>query len=221
MVERPATLLLVDTAVVRLGLRAILSRAPRLSIVGETSTAAEAIALARQLRPDLVIMDVTLADGSGIEACRAICSEQLAPHVLMLTTHTEEEAIVESVLAGASGYLLKQSTAEELIGAVETVACGKSLLDSAITQTVLRWLRQRGALARHNLLTSLSEQERKILPLIAEGKTNLEIGSTLFLSENTVKMHVSNMLQKLQLTRRSEVAAFIARLRRREGAAPG
>ena len=221
MAEGPIKLLLVDTAVVRLGLRTVLTSAPHLSVVGETSTAAESTALARQLGPDLVIMNVDLPDGSGIEACRVICSEQPAPQVLMLTAHTEEEAIVEAILAGASGYLLKQNTAEELVEAVETVARGKALLDPGITQTVLRWLRRGSAQARRSSLDSLSEQERKILPLVAEGKTNREIAATLFLSENTVKTYVSSILQKLQLTRRSELAAFVARLRRRGDADSG
>ena len=221
MTERPIKLLLVDTALVRLGLRAVLSCVPRFSVVGEASTAAEAIALARQLRPDLVIMNVDLPDGSGIEACREICSEQPAPKVLMLTAHTEEEAVVESVLAGASGYLLKQNTAEDLMEAIETVARGDSLLDPTITRTILRWLRQRGMRAQLGPLGTLSEQERKILPLIAEGKTNREIGAVLILSENTVKTYVSNILHKLQRSSRSELAAFSAGLRRRARAMSG
>jgi DNA-binding NarL/FixJ family response regulator len=217
MTTRRVNLLLVDDhRVVRLGLKALFETVPHFTVVGEAGAAAEAVAQARELHPDVVIMDVRLGDGSGIEACREIRSEHPETRVFMLTSYSDEDAIVASIMAGAAGYILKQIEPERLIEAVEMVADGKSLLDPGVTDSVLGWMRRiaaQGANDPNDPLGGLSDQERHILPLIAEGKTNREIAGALNLSEYTVKTYVSNILQKLHMTRRSEAAAFIARRR--------
>ncbi|HEY7060478.1 MAG TPA: response regulator transcription factor [Chloroflexota bacterium] len=204
-------LLVDDHRVVRLGLRTLFETAPQFAVVAEAGTVAEAVLAARRSQPDVVVMDVRLPDGSGVEACREIRSERPRTRVLMLTSYSDEDAVVASIMAGAAGYLLKQTDPERLVEATEIVAQGGSLLDPAVTQTVLQWMRRLGAQAPEDPLIGLSEQERKILPLLAEGKTNREIAAQLYLSEHTVKTYVSNILQKLHLSRRAEAAAFIAR----------
>jgi DNA-binding NarL/FixJ family response regulator len=206
-------LLVDDHRVVRLGLRALFETVPQFVVVGEAGTVAEALVAARQGQPDVVVLDVRLPDGSGVEACREIRSERPRTRVLMLTSYADEDAVVASIMAGAAGYLLKQSDPDRLIEAVEIVARGGSLLDPAITQTVLQWIQRLGTRAIEDPLLALSDQERRILPLLAEGKTNREIAAELYLSEHTVKTYVSNILQKLHLSRRAEAAAFIARRR--------
>lgn len=198
-----------DHWLVRLGLTSLFANLRHFAVVAEAETAAAAITTAREHRPDVVIMDVRLPDGSGVDACRQIRSDNPDVRVVMLTSFADEDAVVAAILAGASGYLLKQSEPERLITAVETAAAGGSLLDPAVTDTVLRWMR--GTATGGEPTSRLSEQERKILPLIAEGKTNREIGAQLFLSEHTVKTYVSSLLKKLQLARRAEAAAYIAR----------
>ena len=212
MAEPLVKLLLVDEqTVVRLGLAALFGAVPHFSVIAEAGTAAGAIVEARRCRPDVVIMGVRLPDGSGIEACRQIRAERPETRVVMLASSADEHAVVASIMAGAAGYLLKQSEPQQLIEAVEAAARGGSLLDPAITRTVLEWTQRLGTTGLGDPLAGLSEQERKILPLIAEGKTNREIAVVLFLSERTVKTYVSNILHKLHLSRRAEAAAFIAR----------
>jgi DNA-binding NarL/FixJ family response regulator len=198
-----------DHKVVRLGLGALFAPARHVAVVGEAGSAAEAVATARRLEPDVVLMDIRLPDGSGVEACREIRSQRPETRVVMLTSFPDEEVVVAAVMAGASGYLLKQSDPQGLIAAVQAAAQGESQLDPAVTETVLRWMRGGGP--ARDPLAELSEQERKILPLIAEGKTNREIAATLYLSEHTVKTYVSSLLHKLHLARRAEAAAFVAR----------
>ncbi len=198
-----------DHWLVRLGLTNLFSNLRHIALVAEASTSAGAIAAARTHVPDVVIMDVRLPDGSGIEACRQIRSDNPNTRVIMLTSFSDEDAVIAAILAGASGYLLKQSEPERLIAAVETAAAGGSLLDPAVSDTVLQWMR--GAANASHSGDKLSEQERKILPLIAEGKTNRQIAAELYLSEHTVKTYVSSLLKKLQLARRAEAAAYIAR----------
>jgi two-component system, NarL family, response regulator DevR len=205
-------LLLVDNhQIVRIGLATLFRTVPHFLVVGEVGTVAEAVAQARQCAPDVVLMDVRLPDGNGIEACRQIRSEQPETRVLMLTSYSDEEAVIASIMAGAAGYLLKDTDTEELIEGIEAIACGGSLLDPAVTQTVLSWMQQPSVQVPGDPLAELSEREREILPLIAEGKTNREIALLLSLSENSVKSYVSNILQKLRLARRAEAAAFMAR----------
>ena len=212
MNQLPVRLLLVDDhKVVRIGLATLFETVPHISVVGEAGSVAEAVVVARRCEPDVVLMDVRLPDGSGAEACREICSERPGTRVIMLTSYGDEDAVIASIMAGAAGYLLKESEPERLIEAVETVVRGDSLLDPTVTQTVFDWMRGTGANAPGDPLAGLSEQERRILPLIAEGKTNREIAASLGLSDHTVKTYVSNILQKLHMARRTEAAAFIAR----------
>jgi DNA-binding NarL/FixJ family response regulator len=209
--DRPIAVLLVDDhAVVRLGLAALLATVPAFEVVGQASTAAEAMVAARRTHPDVVVMDVRLPDGSGVDVCRAIRAEREATRVLMLTSYTEDEAVVASVLAGADGYLLKSTEPDRLIEAIERVAGGESLLDPRVTAAVLDRLRRAPA-GEAGPLAALSEQERRIVPLIAEGKTNRQIADALYLSEHTVKSYVSGVLKKLRLARRAELAALVAR----------
>jgi DNA-binding NarL/FixJ family response regulator len=204
-----SVLVVDDHWLVRLGLTNLFTNLRHFALVADASTAAGAVAAARLHEPDVVIMDVRLPDGSGIEACRQIRSDHPDTRVIMLTSFSDEDAVIAAILAGASGYMLKQSEPDRLIAAVETAAAGGSLLDPAVSDTVLRWMRGAAASSGHS--DRLSEQERKILPLIAEGKTNRQIAAELYLSEHTVKTYVSSLLKKLQLARRAEAAAYIAR----------
>jgi two-component system, NarL family, response regulator DevR len=211
MSDRVINILVVDDHwLVRHGLVNLFGNIRHFSLGAEASTAAAAVAAARAHSPDVVIMDVRLPDASGIEACRQIRSENPKTRVVMLTSFSDEDAVIAAILAGASGYLLKQSDPERLIAAIETAAAGGSLLDPAVSDTVLNWMRGAAATAGHRG-DRLSDQERKILPLIAEGKTNRQIATELYLSEHTVKTYVSSLLKKLQLARRAEAAAYIAR----------
>ncbi|RPH36876.1 MAG: DNA-binding response regulator [Chloroflexi bacterium] len=210
----PLRLLLVDDhEVVRQGLRALIERRPAFVVAGEAGTVAEAIAAARHLQPDLVLMDVRLPDGSGIEACRAIREELPATKVVMLTSYPDEEAVLAAILAGASGYLLKEIRGRDLVAALESVGRGDSLLDPAVTERVLARVRRMAAGDAQDELAELTSQERKILLLVAEGKTNREIAAEVFLSDKTVKNYVSSILSKLGLQRRAQAAAFVAKHR--------
>lgn len=212
MTDEPLRVLIVDDhEVVREGLRSLLNRRERITVVGEAGTADAAVEEALRLRPDVVIMDVRLPDGSGVEACREIRQEIPDAKVIMLTSYADDEAVFASILAGAAGYLLKQTRGQALAEAIEAVAQGGSLLDPAVTQKVLERVRSLGSRRPDDSLASLSEQEQKILLLIAEGKTNKEIAEEIFLSDKTVKNYVSSILSKLNLRRRAEAAAFIAR----------
>jgi two-component system, NarL family, response regulator DevR len=217
--SQPAVRLLLvdDHEVLRLGLRTLFERAGDFVVVGEAETVADAIAQARTQRPDVVIVDVRLPDGNGVEACREIRSEQPETRVVVLTSYSDEDAVMASIVGGAAGYLLKQTAPKQLVEAIRTVARGGSLLDPAVTGMVLDRLKRAGDRGAEDplVVAGLSEQERNILPLIAEGKTNREIAGQLMLSERTVKTYVSNILQKLHLSRRSEAAAFAARQRPR------
>jgi len=208
----PLRLLIVDDhEVVRQGLVAVLSRHEEFQVVGEAGTVAESIAAARRFEPDLVVMDVRLPDGSGIEACRAIRAELPATRVVMLTSYPDEEAVLSAILAGASGYLLKQIRGRDLVTALEAIGRGESLLDPAVTERVLDRVRRIANGEEKDELSDLTSQERKILRLVAEGKTNKEIAAEVFLSDKTVKNYVSSILSKLNLQRRAQAAAFVAR----------
>ncbi len=203
-------MLVDDHDVVREGLRALLRRSPEIEVAGEAATAASAVTEAERLKPDVVVLDVRLPDGNGVEVCRDIRAQRPETKVLMLTSYADDEALFASIMAGAAGYLLKETRASALLEAIQTAARGGSLLDPAMTQRVFERLRTAGA-GGPDPLSQLSEQEQRILALIAEGKTNREIAALVFLSDKTVKHYVSNILSKLQLTRRSEAAAFWAR----------
>ncbi len=210
----PLRLLVVDDhEVVREGLVALLSRHDEFQVVAEAGTVAESLLAARRFEPDLVIMDVRLPDGSGIEACREIRAEFPSIRVVMLTSYPDEEAVLSAILAGASGYLLKQVRGRDLVSALEAVGRGDSLLDPAVTERVLERVRRVANGQDHDELADLTAQERKILLLVAEGKTNKEIAADVFLSDKTVKNYVSSILSKLSLQRRAQAAAFVAKHR--------
>jgi DNA-binding NarL/FixJ family response regulator len=198
-----------DHEVVREGLRGLISRQAGMSVVGEAGTVAESVEAAARAKPDVVIMDVRLPDGSGVEACRTIREARPETKVIMLTSYADDEALFASIIAGASGYLLKQTRGQAVVDAITAVASGGSLLDPDVTGKVLERLRE--SRAEDPAIASLTEQERKVLAGLAEGKTNREIGETLFLSEKTVKNYVSRILDKLGLSRRAEAAAFMAK----------
>ena len=210
MANQIRVLIVDDHEVVREGLRALLRRRPELAVVGEADSVASAIEEAKRTEPDVVIMDVRLPDGSGVEACREIRAHRPETKVIMLTSYADDEAVFASIMAGATGYLLKQTRTKALVEAIERAMRGESLLDPAVTQRILERVRAGGA-KKDDELSLLSEQERKILDLIAEGKTNKEIAQDVYLSDKTVKNYVSSILSKLNLHRRSEAAAFIAR----------
>jgi DNA-binding NarL/FixJ family response regulator len=209
---RPLRVMVVDDhEVVRQGLVALLSRRDGFEVVAEAGTVAEAVANAKRFEPDLVVLDVRLPDGSGIEACREIRSELPATKVVMLTSYPDEEAVLSAIIAGASGYLLKQVRGRDLVNALESVGRGDSLLDPAITERVLERVRRVASGAQRDELADLTAQERRILMLVADGKTNKEIAAEIFLSDKTVKNYVSSVLAKLNLQRRAQAAAFVAR----------
>ncbi len=211
---RPLRLLVVDDhEVVRQGLVALIDRREKFQVVAEAGTVEEALEAARRFQPDLVIMDVRLPDGSGIEACREIRAELPGTRVVMLTSYPDEEAVLSAIIAGASGYLLKQVRARDLVTALEAVGRGESLLDPAVTEKVLERVRRIASGTYTDELAQLTAQEQKILQLVAEGKTNKEIASEVFLSDKTVKNYVSSILSKLNLQRRAQAAAFVAKHR--------
>jgi DNA-binding NarL/FixJ family response regulator len=197
-----------DHDIVRRGLATLFDHQRDLTVVGEAATAAQAVELARELSPQVVIMDIRLPDGSGIEACRDILADNPEIKVLMLTSYGDDEAVIGSIMAGASGYLLKEVRAPEIMEAIRRVGSGQSLLDPAVTVGVLERLRRgQGADERWAHLT---DQEQRILELIAKGQTNREIAFQVNLSDKTVKNYVSNILSKLEVSRRSQAAAYLA-----------
>jgi len=200
-----------DHEIVRDGVRALLEAADGISVVAEAGTVREAVAAAEQHRPDVVVMDVRLADGSGVEATREIRARRPETQVLMLTSFADDEALFASIMAGASGYVLKQIRGGELLRAIRAVGDGRSLLDPEVTAAVLQRLRRGKHLVMDERLARLSAQEERILKLIAEGRTNRQIGQDLGLAEKTVKNYVSNILGKLDVERRAEAAAYLAR----------
>ena len=209
---RSLRLLVVDDhEVVRQGLVALLDRRTGFEVVAQAGSVAEAIDAAARFEPDLVIMDVRLPDGTGIEACREIRAAHPATRVIMLTSYPDEEAVLSAIIAGASGYLLKQIRGRDLVAALEAVGRGESLLDPAVTEKVLERVRRVATGAATDELAELTSQERKILLLVAEGKTNKEIAADVFLSDKTVKNYVSSILSKLNLQRRTQAAAFMAK----------
>lgn len=203
-------LLVDDHEVVRLGLRTILGRDPSIQVVGEAGTMAAAVEECLRLMPDLVLMDVRLPDGSGVEACREIRSARPQTRVIFLTSYADEDAVLATIAAGADGYLLKEIDGEGLLRAIKTVVGGQSILDPAITQRVLRQMQSLSRVADDES-PELSAQEQRVVALVAEGKTNKEIAAALGLSDKTVKNYLANVFQKLHVTRRSQAAAYFVR----------
>jgi two-component system response regulator DevR len=201
-----------DHELVRRGLREVLADAGGIDVVGEAATAREALRRINALRPDVVLLDVRLPDRSGIEVCREVRAAHPEVRVLMITSFDDPEAVYAAILAGASGYVLKDLRASVMVDAVRRIATGQSMLDPAVTGQVLERIRHPASVDPQ--LAALTAQERRILDLIVDGMTNREIAATLHVSEQTVKNHVTGVLSKLHVTRRTQAAVYGARSRR-------
>jgi DNA-binding NarL/FixJ family response regulator len=204
--------LLDDHEIVRRGIRELLEAEDDLVVVGEAGTAEEAYGRIPATSPDVAVLDVRLPDGDGVEVCREIRSKHPEIACIMLTSFSDDEAVYSAIMAGAAGYVLKQVRGSDLVDGIRRVAAGESLLDPSITTRVLDRLRHQDD---EDELAVLSPQERRILELIAEGLTNRQIGERMFLAEKTVKNYVSNLFSKLGMSRRTEAAAYAARLAER------
>ena len=207
---KPIKLLLVDDhEVLRIGLRTLFTEAGNFQVVGEAGSMAAAVAEALRLKPNVVLMDVRLPDGSGIDACRTIRTAHPETRVLFLTSFADDDAVLATILAGADGFLLKEVTSEQLIGAVKAVSQGRSILDPAVTRRVLTKVRSLATPAsQDDKRERLSPQEERVLALVAEGKTNKEIAVSMNLSDKTVGHYLENIFQKLQVTRRAQAAVY-------------
>jgi DNA-binding NarL/FixJ family response regulator len=201
-------LLVDDHEVVRLGLKALLEHHPRFEVVGEAGTAREAIEKVAALQPEVVVMDIRLPGASGIEACEEITRNYPDTRVIMLTSYAEDEMLFSAIRAGASGYVLKQIGGEDLIRALEAIGRGEALLDTAVTQRVFQEVRRAVKEEEASAFVNLSQQEKHVLLLVSEGKTNREIAKSLFLGEGTVRNYVSSILSKLGVSNRAEAAAY-------------
>jgi two-component system response regulator DevR len=201
-------LLVDDHEVVRLGLKSLLERHPQFDIVGEAASAREALDAVEKTHPDVVVMDIRLPGTSGIEACEEITSRFPETRVLMLTSYAEDEMLFSAIRAGASGYVLKQIGGDELVHALEAVARGEALLDPAVTQRVFQEVRRAVKEEEASAFAHLSQQEKHVLLLVSEGKTNREIAKALFLGDGTVRNYVSSILSKLGVSNRAEAAAY-------------
>lgn len=201
-------LLVDDHEVVRLGLKALLEHNPQFEVIGEAGTAKEALEQVARLRPDIVLMDIRLPGASGIEACEEITRSFPETRVVMLTSYAEDEMLFSAIRAGASGYVLKQIASDDLIRALEAVGRGEALLDPAVTQRVFQEVRRAVKEEEASAFVNLSQQEKHVLMLVSEGKTNREIAKALFLGEGTVRNYVSSILSKLGVSNRAEAAAY-------------
>jgi DNA-binding NarL/FixJ family response regulator len=210
-VTSPITVFLLDDhEVVRRGVRDLLEEEPDIEVVGEAGTAASALARIPALRPDVAVLDVKLPDGDGVSVCREIRSRVPEVRCLMLTSFDDNQALLDAVMAGAAGYVIKQIRGSDLVGAVRTVAAGQSMLDPQAASQLMARLRDRTAKA--DPLAALTGQERRILELIGEGLTNRQIGERMFLAEKTVKNYTSALFVKLGMSRRTQAAAYAARI---------
>ena len=201
-------ILVDDHEVVRLGLKSLLARHQQFEIVGEAASAREALEQVVTLKPDVVVMDIRLPGTSGIEACEQIVDQFPGTKVIMLTSYAEDEMLFSAIRAGASGYILKQIGSEDLVKALEAVGRGEALLDPAVTQRVFQEVRRAVKEEEASAFAHLSQQERHVLLLVSEGKTNREIAKALFLGEGTVRNYVSSILSKLSVNNRAEAAAY-------------
>jgi two-component system, NarL family, response regulator DevR len=201
-------ILVDDHEVVRLGLKALLEHHPQFEVVGEAGTAKEAIEQVTQHRPDIVLMDIRLPGASGIEACEEITTNYPETKVIMLTSYAEDDMLFSAIRSGASGYVLKQIGGDDLIRAIEAVGRGESMLDPAVTQRVFQEVRRAVKEEEASAFANLSTQEKHVLSLVSEGKTNREIAKALFLGEGTVRNYVSSILSKLGVSNRAEAAAY-------------
>lgn len=212
--DRIRVLLVDDSEMVRTGLRTLLAGEATLAVVGEAATVADGIAAGLRLAPDVVLLDIRLPDGSGIDACREILKGSPETRVLMVTSMIDDAVVDDAIRAGAHGYLLKEIDGRGLVNAIRDVAAGRSILDPAVTARVIQLVKS--AVPGRDPLAVLSPQERNILGLIAEGNTNKEVGVKLEISEKTVRNHISVIFEKLHVTRRAEAAAIYARKHRPE-----
>jgi len=209
--KRIRVMVVDDHEIVRSGLKALLSSQADLALVAEASSAGEAVSRAKAMHPDVIVMDVNLGGMSGIEATREIRSAQPQIQVLMLTSFADEEAMFASIMAGASGYVLKEIHGSELVDAIRRAGSGQGVLDPSMTNALLDRIRRSRDALKDERLARLTPHEERILTLITEGKTNAEIATDLHLAEKTIKNYVSSILSKLEVTRRAEAAAYMAR----------
>jgi len=207
-VTRHRILLVDDHEVVRLGLRALLEQQADFEVVAEAATAREAIDRTGMHKPDVVVMDIRLKGGSGIDACQEITTTYPETKVIMLTSYAEDEMLFAAIRAGASGYVLKQIGGDELIHAIETVGRGEALLDPSVTQRVFQEVRKAAREEEASAFSDLTQQEMHVLQLVSEGRTNRQIAEMLFLGEGTVRNYVSSILSKLDVRNRAEAAAY-------------
>lgn len=208
----PIRVLVVDDhAIVREGLKMVLERDPTIRIEGEAGTAQAALDEARKLKPDVVLLDIRLPDGDGIQVCGDILEQSPQTRVLFLTSYADDDTVLGAILAGAHGYLIKEIGVDTLVESIKRVAAGESILDPAATRRVLTWVKTHGGASPDAAREALSVQEQRVLALVAEGKTNKEIAADLGLSPKTVKNYLSTIFQKLQVTRRSQAAALFAK----------
>jgi DNA-binding NarL/FixJ family response regulator len=208
MVAKQRILLVDDHEVVRIGLRALIERHPNFEVVAEAGTAREAIERVEAYSPDVVVMDIRLPGGSGIEACEEIAEKHPNSKVIMLTSYAEDEMLISAIRAGAAGYVLKQIGGEDLVRAIEAVGRGEALLDPAVTHRIFQEVRKAAKEEEASAFSALTKQERHVLLLVSEGKTNREIAKALFLGEGTVRNYVSSILSKLGVSNRAEAAAY-------------
>jgi two-component system response regulator DevR len=206
-------LLVDDHEVVRVGVKALIDRQPEMEVVGEAGTVREAIVLAQELMPDVVVLDIRLPGGSGLDACQQIKLQRPEVRIIVLTSFPDDKVLFDAIAAGADGYVLKQIGSDDLIHALERVGRGESLLDPSLTNQVFAKMREVRQQERAHAFADLSAQDMQILAAIADGQTNREIGTLLHLSEKTVRNYVSNILGKLEVASRAEAAAYAARHR--------
>lgn len=205
---RQRLMIVDDHEVVRLGLKALLDRHPDMEVVAEASNAVEAIEKVVHFKPDVVVLDIRLGGSNGIDVCREITSRLPNTKVIMLTSYAEDEMLFAAIRAGAAGYVLKQAGGQDLVRAIETVGRGNSLLDPALTERVFAEVRRAARDQESTAFAQLTDQERRVLVLVADGKTNREIAEELHLGEGTVRNYVSNILSKLAVSNRAEAAAY-------------
>jgi DNA-binding NarL/FixJ family response regulator len=206
--KKQRIILVDDHELVRIGLKSLLERHPQFDVVGEAGSAREALEQVEALKPDVVVMDIRLPGTSGIDACEQIVNQYPDTKVLMLTSYAEDEMLFSAIRAGASGYVLKQIGSEDLVKAIESVGRGEALLDPAVTQRVFQEVRRAVKEEEASAFSHLSQQEKHVLLLVSEGKTNREIAKSLFLGEGTVRNYVSSILSKLNVNNRAEAAAY-------------
>jgi two-component system, NarL family, response regulator DevR len=206
--KKQRIVLVDDHELVRMGLKSLLEHHPQFDVVGEAGSAREALEQVEALKPDVVVMDIRLPGTSGIDACEQIVNQYPETKVLMLTSYAEDEMLFSAIRAGASGYVLKQIGSDDLIKAIESVGRGEALLDPAVTQRVFQEVRRAVKEEEASAFSHLSQQEKHVLLLVSEGKTNREIAKNLFLGEGTVRNYVSSILSKLSVNNRAEAAAY-------------